>query len=251
MPLSFPPQHDPMLPPSKRQRRTATSVLAGDFDPRPQRDVLTSLLNNGVGASGVVETNEEARRTKRKDKKDRARERKRALATTTANARDGATGNAATPIVPQPSHKISASDGFWGNAPASSHAPDRAARPTIHISTGQRSRSISVEYERPSSPASTPGPSNSSSTSRTSSKRPRTPADGDDIPRRPSYTPAPRPPAKVKPPVKKGWKGWVVGELDPTKDSLIKLDDVPVLHERRTRSGKNFDAISRGKDDWV
>ena len=33
------------IPPHKRRRRTATSVLAGDFDPRPPRDVLTSLLN--------------------------------------------------------------------------------------------------------------------------------------------------------------------------------------------------------------
>ncbi len=41
----------PLLPSAihshKRRRRTATSVLAGNFDPRPlaARDVLTSLLN--------------------------------------------------------------------------------------------------------------------------------------------------------------------------------------------------------------
>jgi len=36
---------------------------------------------------------------------------------------------------------------------------------------------------------------------------------------------------------KKGWKGWVEGSPPPS-EKLINLDAVPVLQERRTRSGK-------------
>jgi hypothetical protein len=50
--------------------------------------------------------------------------------------------------------------------------------------------------------------------------------------------------------VKKGWKGWVEGSPPPS-EKLINLDAVPVLQERRTRSGKNFDAIGVGKEGWV
>jgi len=55
---------------------------------------------------------------------------------------------------------------------------------------------------------------------------------------------------------KKGWKGWVAfDELDPEAapdpTKLIELDRAVILEDRRTRSGKNFDAISEGKDTWV
>jgi hypothetical protein len=55
---------------------------------------------------------------------------------------------------------------------------------------------------------------------------------------------------------KKGWKGWVAydelkPEEAPNPDKLIELDRAIILEDRRTRSGKNFDAISEGKDTWV
>jgi hypothetical protein len=37
----------------------------------------------------------------------------------------------------------------------------------------------------------------------------------------------------------------------PPSEKLINLDAVKVLEERRTRSGKSFDAIGLGKDSWV
>ncbi|KAF7296593.1 hypothetical protein HMN09_01066800 [Mycena chlorophos] len=65
-----------------------------------------------------------------------------------------------------------------------------------------------------------------------SSKRPRTPA---------------QPPRKQHEATqKRGWKGWVEGSPPPPAN-LIDLDSVPVLPGRRTRSGKNFDALS-GKE---
>jgi len=57
-------------------------------------------------------------------------------------------------------------------------------------------------------------------------------------------------PRKRRVAVKKGWKGWVEGSPPPS-EKLINLDAVPVLQERRTRSGKNFDAIGVGKEGWV
>jgi hypothetical protein len=100
---------------------------------------------------------------------------------------------------------------------------------------------------------STPGPSISSGTSRTSSKRPHTPDDHEDIQRRlhdgPKYQP-PQHPRRKRVAVKKGWKGWVEGSPPPS-EKLINLDAVPVLQERRTRSGKSFDAIGVGKEGWV
>ncbi|KAK7039494.1 hypothetical protein R3P38DRAFT_2899945 [Favolaschia claudopus] len=137
---------------------------------------------------------------------------------------------------PQPS---AAARAFW------------QARPSIHIATLQRSVSVtpppSSPFMLPSTPASTPGPSNSSSTSRTSSKRPRTPDDYEDFIHAPPKMPVPRKPRAA---AKKGWKGWVEGSPPPS-EKLINLDAVPVLQERRTRSGKNFDAIGVGKEGWV
>ena len=108
----------------------------------------------------------------------------------------------------------------------------------------------------PSSPPGTPGPSISSRTS-ASSKRPYTPDDGEDIDGRNqsilSATPEPNRPRKERKKreaSKKGWKGWVEGSPPPS-EKLINLDVVPILGERKTRSGKSFDGIGVGKDSWV
>ncbi|GLB42258.1 hypothetical protein LshimejAT787_1102730 [Lyophyllum shimeji] len=238
--------------PAKRMRRTATSVMAGAFDVRPPRDVLTSLLN-GVPPYKVLEKDEEERRARKKEKKERDRERKKEKAALKAQQKSllheagcNATPDTSCPgpkLVLPPAQSAGGTSSFW-----------RAkSRPTIHIATMQRSVSVTPPPMTsptlfPSTPASTPGPSNSSSTSRTSSKRPHTPDDYEDI----QYASAPPPPKprKKRQAVKKGWKGWVEGSPPPS-EKLINLDAVPVLQERRTRSGKNFDAIGVGKDGWV
>ncbi|KAJ6488009.1 hypothetical protein C8R45DRAFT_263186 [Mycena sanguinolenta] len=241
MAVTFP--HSLPMKPLKRSRRTATTVLAGDFDVRPPRDVLTSLLN-GVGPYMPLQRidDDEVRRQRKKEKKEREREAKRAR-----RAENPGNGLDAIPIahafsisMPQPS---TATNDGWHK------------RPAIHIATLQRSISVTPPpftspLLLPSTPASTPGPSNSSSTSRTSSKRPRTPDDYEDLlhgDHAPQKQPAIRKPRAA---AKKGWKGWVEGSPPPS-EKLINLDAVPVLQERRTRSGKNFDAIGVGKDGWV
>jgi len=50
--------------------------------------------------------------------------------------------------------------------------------------------------------------------------------------------------------VRKGWKGWVEGSPPPS-EKLINLDEVQVLTERKTRSGKSFDGVGLAKDDWI
>ncbi|KAJ7064844.1 hypothetical protein C8F01DRAFT_1021530 [Mycena amicta] len=218
----------PSFKPRKRVRRTATGVLAGHFDARLQRDVLTSLLN-GVGPYTPLGPDEdEARRQRKRDKKAREKEQRRAR-------------QQAVPDVDLALPHASTSSAFWN------------LRPAIHIATLQRSRSETPpplpDYlpVLPSTPASTPSPSESSSTSRTSSKRPRTPDDDEDLVR---MVHRPPPPRRPRPAARKGWKGWVEGSPPPS-EKLINLDIVPVLHERRTRSGKNFDAIGVGKEGWI
>ncbi|KAJ7359265.1 hypothetical protein DFH08DRAFT_769152 [Mycena albidolilacea] len=248
MAVTFP--HNLPTKPPKRARRTATTVLAGDFDVRPPRDVLTSLLN-GVGPYTPLQRldDDEVRRQRKREKKERERERKRArLAAMAENPHGGgvdavaaAAPNAFSISMPQTS---AATKAFWH------------ARPSIHIATMQRSVSVTPPpftspLLLPSTPASTPGPSNSSSTSRTSSKRPRTPDDYEDFLRSDHvHVEKPSVPRKPRASAKKGWKGWVEGSPPPS-EKLINLDAVPVLQERRTRSGKNFDAIGVGKDGWV
>lgn len=240
--------------PPKHIRRTATSVMAGDFDPRPSKDVLTSLLN-GVGPNKAVERDEETRQKRRKERREREKERKRSKAEARALLRslfgvadqDASTDGkcVSTSSLPQPSPtRRSSTSLFW------------RARPTINIPVVQRSVSITPPptfspHPLDLTPDSTPGPSISSSTSRTSSKRPRTPADDEVIGSQSRTQPAalPAPPRKKRVAAKKGWKGWVEGSPPPSQ-KLINLD-VPVLQERRTRSGKNFDAIGVGKESWV
>ncbi|EKM57543.1 uncharacterized protein PHACADRAFT_26207 [Phanerochaete carnosa HHB-10118-sp] len=250
------------LPPQKR-RRSATSVLAGDFDTRPQRDVLTSLLN-GVPVYKAVEKaeEEEDRRARKKERRERDKDKKRVrLPTKPADKQP----------LPVPSTSTSASVPLAAPAPPKRppHAPPRApsastsmssfwqARPTINIATMQRSRSVTPP-PMPSSPPTTPGPSISSSTSATSSKRPHTPDDGEDVSHRGrsvgTGSPPPPPAPKLRKKriaARKGWKGWVEGSPPPSQ-KLINLDVVDVIPgERRTRSGKSFDAIGIGKDSWV
>lgn len=242
------------FPPYKRQRRTATSVCAGFYDPRPSRDALTSLLN-GVPMYKEVEKDEDVKKAKKKEKKEKEKkekekdkkraaglvkpvERPPAVAGPSTSASAAANGKNKRPIVaPRP---VPATSSFW------------QARPTIHIASNHRSVSITPPL-MPSSPPTTPGPSLSSATSATSSKRPRTPDDNEEIDdRAPSSTPPPAPPKQKKKrvAVRKGWKGWVEGSPPPS-EKLINLDVVPILTERKTRSGKNFDAIGVGKDGWV
>jgi hypothetical protein len=76
MAVILPPLPSPFHP-HKRRRRTATSVLVGDFDPRPARDVLTSLLN-GVPRYTAVESADDMKRERRRDKKAHESVKKRA-----------------------------------------------------------------------------------------------------------------------------------------------------------------------------
>ncbi|PPR00754.1 hypothetical protein CVT24_000779 [Panaeolus cyanescens] len=233
-------------------RRTATSVMAGAFDVRPPRDVLTSLLN-GIGPYKEVES-DEAKQKRRKERKEREREKKKEKAAAqrlrhTELIGDTACSSSISALNPN-SLSLSASAPI---ASSSTH-PAWRARPTIHIPAMQR---LSVTPSPPpspqrlaSTPGSTPGPSISSSTSRSSSKRPHTPDDHDRYDGFRLTVPLPKPPRKKRAAAKKGWKGWVEGSPPPS-DKLINLDSAPVLQERRTRSGKNFDAISVGKDGWV
>jgi hypothetical protein len=233
----------------KRRRRTATAVLAGEFDPRPTRFVLTALLN-GVPPNQSVESEEKTKRDKKKEKRERDRERKRQKAAAAREMRERLGGEASTSstsaaMATAPT-KISISLPVAQSMPTASSF--WRARPAIHIASMQRSVSITPP-PMPSSPVSTPGPSTSSSTSRTSSKRPYTPDDEEEIDQKPVLLLRPKEPPKKRIAVKKGWKGWVEGSPPPS-EKLINLDSVPVLQERKTRSGKAFDAIGEGKD-WI
>ncbi|KAI0806257.1 hypothetical protein BC629DRAFT_1721440 [Irpex lacteus] len=243
-----------------KRRRTATSVLAGDFDPRPSRDVLTSVLN-GVPVYDSVEKAEmeEERRARKKEKKEREKQheqdKKRAKSLSIAPERPqvaaastvASSSNPAKRPQPVPAPRVTppTTSSFW------------QARPSINI-TGHRSNSVTPPPMPPSSPPSTPDPSLSSATSTASSKRPHTPEDGDNFTDRGrsvgTMSPQPdqvaRPPRKKRQAARKGWKGWVEGSPPPS-EKLINLDVVPLLGERKTRSGKSFDAIGVGKDSWV
>jgi hypothetical protein len=251
MPVNYS-HHLPAKAP-KRARRTATTVLAGDFDVRPPHEVLTSLLNGVRQYTPLLRLDDdEARRQRKREKKKREREWKRARLAAKVNESSLGQGVDAVPVVYANPFSISmphtsaatGTKSFWHGH----------GRPSIHIPTMQRLVSVTPPPFRsplllPSTPALTPGPSNSSSMSRTSSKRPSTPDDYEDL----MYSilvrtaPAARKPRAA---VKKGWKGLVEGSPPPS-EKLINLDVVPVLQERRTRSGKSFDATGVGNDGWV
>ncbi|KAH9478535.1 hypothetical protein JR316_0008990 [Psilocybe cubensis] len=250
------PRHNMSLHPNKHIRRNATAVMAGAFDPRPPRDVLTSLLN-GVGPYKEVERDEEARQKRKLEKKEQKREEKRKLKAAARqrqkelaeeHSRATAEGNypSTSALNPPPAAASNTVASFW------------RARPTIFIPGVQRSVSVTPSptlspRRLASTPASTPGPSISSSTSRTSSKRPHTPHDDDEetaVELQSTTLSAPPRPRKKRAAAKKGWKGWVEGSPPPS-DKLINLDAVPLLQERRTRSGKNFDGIGVGNQHWL
>ncbi|KAG5340368.1 hypothetical protein J132_02979 [Termitomyces sp. J132] len=244
----LPPNPRPIHPPNK-MRRTATAVMAGVFDVRPPRDAFTCLLNGVPRYKPVENEDESARKAEKRKRKEQAV----AAAAKRVSALDAAKLDAATATsytnqrIDIPHTKTS---GFWPVEPlASSAVRPSSARPRIELKTAQRSVSVTPPPTSPtlflSTPASTPGPSDSSSTSRMSSKRPHTPDDEDPLP-----PPQPKPRGRKKPAVRKGWKGWVEGSPPPS-EKLINLDAVPVLQERRTRSGKSFDAIGIGKEGWV
>ncbi|KAF9269589.1 hypothetical protein L218DRAFT_277511 [Marasmius fiardii PR-910] len=242
--------------PTKRIRRTATSVMAGYCDPRPTRDVLTCLLN-GVPPYSEEDKAEEAKynaQLKRLQKKERVevkrerdkerrrleRAREKALKQQQSISAPPMASSSQSPSTSRPLLVVPTSSSF-------------STRPNIKLPTHHRATSVtppplSSPLPLPSSHENTPDPSISSSTSRTSSKRPRTPDDDEEIvPLLPPPEPKPR---RKRVAVKKGWKGWVEGSPPPS-EKLINLDAVPILQERRTRSGKNFDAIGVGKDGWV
>ncbi|KAK7681385.1 hypothetical protein QCA50_015477 [Cerrena zonata] len=245
---------------AQKRRRTATSVLGGDYDPRPPRDVLTSLLN-GVPSNKLVEKDEDVRHHKKqKHDKVKHRERSRELDKDFARARSSSRAREKLPTAssfhPIASSSISApvKRPIAAPHPHSPQAPFWQTRPTITIPHMSRSVSISPP-PMVSSPPTTPGPSISSATSATSSKRPHTPYDDEEIGQEHtdrSYSPQPQQPKqrKKRPAARKGWKGWVEGSPPPSQ-KLINLDTAVVLGERKTRSGKSFDAIGVGKDSWV
>ena len=246
----------------KRRRRTATSVLAGDFDPRPPRDVLTSLLN-GVGPYKTVEKEEEERRARRQERRDQRKEKKKEKqdvkrvapqAVRTADKDKGKSTSTRMPSLPAVA------------TIESEHAAASGSIPTVNSSTSSfwRARGPAIVPTRSVSPTpppdhdlrSTPGPSISSTISRTSSKRPLTPDDEElyhtllNLKEEEVQVMEPPKQRKKRVAARKGWKGWVEGSPPPS-DKLINLDFAPVMRERRLRSGKNFDAISEGREAWV
>lgn len=251
------PYNTSAIPLQHRHRRTATTVLAGYFDQRPAaRDVLTSVLN-GVPPYKEVEKDQLSRRDKKKEKRERDRERKRAKAA--ERLRLKAEKAALSAFQVETDRQPSASVSQMVETPAPQHVPPKTssfwrARPTIHIATNQRSTSVTpppmVSSPGAASPRSTPGPA-SSVTSHTSSKRPRTPDDDEDLDLDTfKEHMRSRHPRKKRVAVRKGWKGWVEGSPPPS-EKLINLDEVQVLTERKTRSGKSFDGVGLAKDDWI
>ncbi|KAL1946243.1 hypothetical protein VTO73DRAFT_15370 [Trametes versicolor] len=240
-----------------KRRRTATSVFAGDFDPRPARDVLTSLLN-GVPTPKLTEEEQEARRVRKREKKERQREKRDREDKKRARAAAKAAEKPALPVASSstaPPTLIGASKAAMP-LPRATTSSFWQARPQITIPSLHRSASFSPP-PMPSSPPPTPGPSMSisSRTSATSSKRPYTPDDDDDIDGRNQSveTDCTEPTLKYRKKrtaARKGWKGWVEGSPPPS-EKLINLDMATILPERKTRSGKNFDAIGLGKEGWV
>lgn len=229
------------------RRRTQTAVLAGEFDEKPARDVLTSFLN-GVPVYELIEKEEKA--LKRLNMPDKRKHSAPAAELSNANVALLASAPAQAQLsVPQPilgvSRSSSALQQLSGNPLNIYVAAHReAGRPAIHMATAQRSMSLTPPPPNglPISTTSTPEPSVASSWSRASSKRPRTPDDHEDLAGQSVSTVAPRP-KKPRTPRRKGWKGWAEVEgSPPPSEKLINLDRVVVLNTRRTtRSGRNFD----------
>ncbi|KAG6902184.1 hypothetical protein C0995_003280 [Termitomyces sp. Mi166 len=208
--------------------------MAGVFDPRPPRDDLTCLLH-GVPRYKPLQNDYESTR-----KAEKPRWREQAALPARKPAASNPPKRDATAATSWIAHSRTSS--FWStDAIVPSASRPAYTRPIIALKTAQRSVSVTPPPASLATPVVTPGPSESSSTSRRSSKRPHTPDDEEARP----LPPPPKPRGRKKPAVRKGWKGWVEGSPQPS-DKLINLDAVPVLQERRTRSGKSFDAIGIG-----
>jgi hypothetical protein len=265
--------------------------MAGDFDPRPRVDVLTSVLN-GVKPYRTELTEKqlstekgEAQKSKAqrdtgtekrpKDKKESEQRRKE------AEERRARKGKGVD----------------WEDRKDGAHSLEPSASTSKNSGGDRRGSSFwnARPYVSTETTEATPDPSDAApSSSRSSSKRPHTPFDSDDESLTPtsdypnavireaamrrkaeakrrrlstqsSFDTEPSVGVKLPPrplgrprqekrtrAVKKGWKGWVeASEDEMPRDKLIELDHVEVLADRRTRSGKNFDAIGEGKDSWV
>ncbi|KAJ7498374.1 hypothetical protein B0H11DRAFT_1856318 [Mycena galericulata] len=202
--------------PFRQARRTATTVFAGDFDVCPPHVPMLRTDNDEI---------------EREKRNERERKRAKDPVKRIEAVDDAPVPNASPSVIKAPS---AATTSFW------------LARPSIHISTMQRAASVTPPLLLPSTPASTPGPSNSFNASRTSFKRPR-PEDYEDLAHNDHPRPPPRP-SKPRIVARKGWKGWVEVSPPPS-EKLISL--ALVLPGRRTRNGKNFDAIWVAKDGWI
>jgi hypothetical protein len=239
-------------PPFKRRRRTATSVCAGDFDPRPHRDVLTSVLN-GVPPNPEAEArgmeddrikpgyyNPQPRPVEAPVVEQQPQKKKR-----------GRPPKVRSPQIASDATPVPFSAPVISSAPSAEQKPRKpaldpqiyGARPIVHLPSRQRSLSVTPP-PMPSSPPTTPGPSISSNTSFVSSKRPHTP--DDDVPLfsmlSPTLPPSVPRPRKKRPQTRKGWKGWVEVSDDEEDTSKLISSDAPVVIslERKTRSGGVF-----------
>ncbi|KIY72706.1 hypothetical protein CYLTODRAFT_417711 [Cylindrobasidium torrendii FP15055 ss-10] len=220
---------------ARRSRRTATSVLSGAFERRPQRDVLTSLLNVGedehtigvarsTGSFMPVRTAATSEGVWKGKNGGKGKEKERNVEQETERGRKTAT-SATAPRAARPTN-------HYPSQPSASAS--YSSRPAINMVHYGR-----AESRTPSpSPASTPAPSETASVSRSSSKRPYTPDDDEDL--MTFNPPAKRVARKAGPPARKGWKGWVEVDDVPESDRLINLDHPVSLRERTTRSGRTF-----------
>lgn len=240
MAVLFPHPHHNMCPRVQRHtvRRSATTVVAGFFDPRPPRDVLTSLLN-GIGPNKEVEGEEEVRKARKK--KESRKDHPRASSVrreSTADATPVASSSSLPQSISAPLPKTkSKKHSFWSAHPERPNIQLMPVERFVSVTPPPGYSPVDIPFDLP-----TPGPSDSTATSRTSSKRPRTPDDDEDIIKFESHQETtPQRPRKKRIAHKKGWKGWIEGSPVPS-DKLINLDSAPVLQERRLRSGKNFDA---------
>lgn len=250
--------YSPYPRPPKR-RRTATGVLAGNFDWQP-RDVLTSVLRGidyhdmaGRHRSGQ-RTSSNAQKYRRKIKRvDEDVVKEQSLQTDKGKQKE-VTDRGEVPLI-----DLLMNTSSRGAAQRLGHINHR----TASFWGGNSSRPESARSVTPSPPPpelsphpSTPGPSNAN-TSRGSSKRPRTPEPEVEV--EPVVDVVQEaPPIKIRKKraaAPKGWKGWVSIENDEQppviSDKLIELDKAPVLKDRKLRSGKDFGAISIGEETWV
>jgi hypothetical protein len=192
----------------KRQRRTATAVLAGDFDERPPRDVLTSVLNsNPYRAVEKLEEQKERKKRRRVTEQGRQPQHQQKSgakttppAPTTTVATMATTATTMTTTTVRNTNSTSKDKDHYSlparHPPSHSYPPSQPpvyqpGRPQINIIM-PRSMSVTPPPMLPpaaliydTSPSSTKtkttrGLSVSSDTSRSSSlKRLRTPADGE------------------------------------------------------------------------